>query len=255
MSNDIPMYERDLVFLDTETTGLNPDRHEIIQISAFNVSPTRRTETFIKIFVKPIFLYTSEPKALELNRYSKERWIDAGAVDLHTALVSLRDTCFAHSSVLAIWNPVFDAPFLRNAFNRVGLGWPETIHYHVLDVSSMVWSLVAKKRRIESIKLAKVCEHLGIDNEGEHDSGRDVERMIQVYRKLVGWPLDYTTAPSQTLKKPRGFAAVPPHKRRELGAKGGKSAAERGTAYKWDKEKAMEAGRKGGLAKAAGAKS
>lgn len=69
--------------------------------------------------------------------------------------------------------------------------------------------------------------------------------------------------------RPRGFAAMSPEERRQLGSKGGKTAHERGTAnkftpetasvagrrphlngtaHKWTSEEAREAGRKGGSA-------
>lgn len=47
-------------------------------------------------------------------------------------------------------------------------------------------------------------------------------------------------------KSKRGFASMSPEKRKEIAGKGGKAANARGTAYKFDSEKAREAGRKGG---------
>lgn len=45
----------------------------------------------------------------------------------------------------------------------------------------------------------------------------------------------------------RGFAAMPPDRQRQIASKGGKVAHEQGVAYKWSKEEAKEAGRKGGI--------
>lgn len=47
--------------------------------------------------------------------------------------------------------------------------------------------------------------------------------------------------------KPRGFQALSPERRREIASLGGRASHDRGTAYKWDSEKAKDAGRKGGL--------
>jgi len=49
----------------------------------------------------------------------------------------------------------------------------------------------------------------------------------------------------------RGFAAMDAHIHITIAARGGKSAHERGTAYEWTKKQAREAGRKGGLVRAA----
>jgi len=47
-------------------------------------------------------------------------------------------------------------------------------------------------------------------------------------------------------KKRRGFASMSPEKQREIAARGGRAAHEKGTAYEWDEEAARSAGRKGG---------
>lgn len=51
-------------------------------------------------------------------------------------------------------------------------------------------------------------------------------------------------------KKPRGFAAMDPKKVFELARRGGKAAQAAGTAHRFTKEEAREAGRKGGRASA-----
>lgn len=44
----------------------------------------------------------------------------------------------------------------------------------------------------------------------------------------------------------RGFASMDPDKQREIAAKGGRAAHEKGTAHEFSSEEAREAGRKGG---------
>ena len=46
----------------------------------------------------------------------------------------------------------------------------------------------------------------------------------------------------------RGFAGMDPEQQREIAAKGGRAAHEKGTAHEFDSEEAREAGRKGGQA-------
>lgn len=45
---------------------------------------------------------------------------------------------------------------------------------------------------------------------------------------------------------PRGFAAMPPERRREIASEGGRTAHEKGTAHEFTTEEAQAAGRKGG---------
>lgn len=49
-------------------------------------------------------------------------------------------------------------------------------------------------------------------------------------------------------KTKRGFASMTPEQRKAIASKGGKAAHEQGTAHRWTREQAIEAGRKGGKA-------
>ena len=51
-------------------------------------------------------------------------------------------------------------------------------------------------------------------------------------------------------KKPRGFAALSPERRRAIARLGGVRAQEKGTAHKWTPAEAKAAGGKGGAATA-----
>jgi hypothetical protein len=48
--------------------------------------------------------------------------------------------------------------------------------------------------------------------------------------------------------RPRGFAAIPPERQREIASQGGKTAQARGTGHRFDSEEAREARSKGGKA-------
>ena len=48
-------------------------------------------------------------------------------------------------------------------------------------------------------------------------------------------------------KGKRGFAAMDSGQQREIAAKGGRVAHERGVAHEWSRDEAKQAGRKGGL--------
>ena len=54
----------------------------------------------------------------------------------------------------------------------------------ILASASLAWPLVMRGE-VVSPKLEALCTHFGISNEGQHSAMRDVERMLEVYRKLV----------------------------------------------------------------------
>lgn len=51
----------------------------------------------------------------------------------------------------------------------------------------------------------------------------------------------------ETIKKPRGFAAMSPEKQREICVKGGRAAQAGGKAHRFTAEEARAAGKKGGV--------
>ena len=50
----------------------------------------------------------------------------------------------------------------------------------------------------------------------------------------------------ESRKSNRGFAAMDPEKQKQIAREGGRAAHRLGTAHKWSREEAREAGRKGG---------
>jgi DNA polymerase III epsilon subunit-like protein len=72
---------KDLAFVDTETTGLDSKKHTVIEICVDLCTPyphlntIKRLET--KIQLSDYDLSMAEPKALEINGYTREKWKDA----------------------------------------------------------------------------------------------------------------------------------------------------------------------------------
>jgi general stress protein YciG len=58
----------------------------------------------------------------------------------------------------------------------------------------------------------------------------------------------YNEMPQKNKSSNKGFASLSLEKKREIASAGGKAAHLKGRAYKFDSNKASEAGRKGGLA-------
>lgn len=68
----------DLVFVDVETTGLDPERHELLEVAAVRVHPhTLEPLDHASARVRPGRLADANPRALEVNGYTDEAWRDA----------------------------------------------------------------------------------------------------------------------------------------------------------------------------------
>jgi DNA polymerase III epsilon subunit-like protein len=126
-----------LIFLDTETSGLDAHRHAIWELAAVKRTATLTEE--LHRFVR-LDLRSADRKALAYGRYH-ERFRDDRAVDISEAL---RDLCaFADGGVLLGLNIGFDVRFIERAMfdantrHAPGARLVSTWHYSPVDVKSL----------------------------------------------------------------------------------------------------------------------
>jgi DNA polymerase III alpha subunit (gram-positive type) len=112
-----------LVFLDTETTGLDPFVHDVWEVAwSLDASPLIRSEILVHS------LKTADPKALELNRYW-ERFPQGARSRGPQVDLELRKLLEGATIVGA--NPAFDAAFLHHRWRT------QPWNYRLIDISSM----------------------------------------------------------------------------------------------------------------------
>ncbi|MBP6912721.1 MAG: hypothetical protein KBB86_02185 [Candidatus Pacebacteria bacterium] len=78
------MKKHRLAFIDVETTGLNPDKHELIQIGIVLADQTWEGDKVtlkhvdeIELKIKPERISDADPQALRVNGYTPAEWIFA----------------------------------------------------------------------------------------------------------------------------------------------------------------------------------
>lgn len=115
------------VFIDTETTGLDTVRHEVIEVSWATDTSEVRT------MVVPHSITDADPAALEVNRYF-ERGLDKAP----TATSRKIETFWSYLNGVTLVgaNPTFDRSFLNVLFTSQRLR-PDPWHHRSLDVESM----------------------------------------------------------------------------------------------------------------------
>jgi DNA polymerase-3 subunit epsilon len=171
---------RPLAFIDVETTGLDPSRHEIIEIGVVVADPrTRETRGMFDVRVRPGRIEDADPVALGINGWSPEAWADA--VPLDVALVRAKP--LLEGALLAGHNVSFDRAFLDAAWRTTGVRPPDTDH-HVLDTATLAWPLLAAGL-VESLSLDAVCKALGVDVGQPHRALADAQRSLEVARRLL----------------------------------------------------------------------
>jgi DNA polymerase III epsilon subunit-like protein len=197
-----------VVYVDTETGGLSPEKHPIIQLAAIATEGDRILETFER---KLSFdLEAADAEALRHNHFDLEVW-QREAIDPREAAFQFSAFLRNHRSVemvsrrtgkaylvaqLAGHNAAFDRGFLDALFQRFEMFRPWSPH--VLDTMQLAaWWCVGEgvmadlyaldgKPKIapESLKLAALCRRFGVDLPEAHDAMADAEASFRLARVL-----------------------------------------------------------------------
>jgi DNA polymerase-3 subunit epsilon len=185
----VPIAARPLLFVDCETTGLDPVMHEIIELSAVRVHPQLLfVQREMTSRVRPIHPERCSIETSAINGFDPDKWDDAP--DIYDVLESYK--ALAEGCILVGHNVGFDKSFLASGFRRAGLEAPKMDH-HVIDTASLAWPLVTIGA-LGSLSLNAVCTALGVSNEGAHSARRDVARTLEVYRRLMAGRLALTAS-------------------------------------------------------------
>jgi len=190
-----------LLSTDIETTGLDPDCNDILQV-AFVVSnnylePHRAIPPFY-LKLRPSSPHIIDAKAMQINSLSIEDYLKFG-IDPYDAAETL--VRWIGSLGLAPGKKVqllghnvhFDMSFMTK---WLGL---ETVNllfdYHYRDLASALLYLNDRAclRGIEypvsKVSLAYICKTLGVVNEQAHDALHDAVATLECYRRLMGQAL------------------------------------------------------------------
>lgn len=124
-----------VVFLDTETTGLDPTTEQVFEIATICGDSGR--ERVYRLEPDAEVVERMHPKAAEVNRYH-ERTADPEWVwsSPHHTADMLRSTLSGAHIVGAV--PDFDARFLTAWYKQMGQDVPRW-HYHLIDIENVAY--------------------------------------------------------------------------------------------------------------------
>lgn len=166
------------VFVDTEATGLDHDRHELTEVSwivRFE-DGTQAERTFFPEHT----LDGATPEALELTHYD-ERIRDQPRSPMSEWLTLFLEDARGAALVGAV--PDFDARHLLKACRKVGL--EPTWDHHLLDVETLALPLITTGPEIPR-SLAKTCAALGIEHDRSlaHGALYDARQAMAVFDRV-----------------------------------------------------------------------
>jgi DNA polymerase III epsilon subunit-like protein len=179
---DLSLGDRDLCFIDTETTGAQFDYHELIELAVIRTSPDgtiARGEWSAKI--APLYPERITPFAQQLNGYSPERWQQASASSPEL-WGSFRE--FVAGGVPVCHNPSFDRAFITIAASRQEV-LDLALDYHWIGTESFGWPLYTAGL-IPKLSLSELCRFFGIPPEPPlHTALNGASTCREVYLRLL----------------------------------------------------------------------
>lgn len=186
---------RDIVVVDVETNGLDPDRHEAVEIAWWNLETGDRGR-FVPRHDQNDVLARADVQALRVNRYIDriaDGPHDTGCDELlrlWEQFAGSFDDEFPDSdeeptaNTLAGSNPTFDAAMLRKAFAKLDKPFDiEDVapwHHRLWDLSAYAAGVLGLD---ELPGLARVCELLDIDPP-DHTAEGDVTATGKCFNEL-----------------------------------------------------------------------
>ena len=192
------------IFLDTETNGLSPFKHKVIEI-AFKIMDLETAA--IKASYESILFQTydewqnSDIESLQINGFN---WEDVSYgkkredVSLEIQESFLKAGIERKNAVFICQNPSFDRAFFAQCVDtelQEKKRWP----YHWLDLASMYWAVALQQKKVDSstpypwdtgISKDSIATHYKIAAEKKpHRAMNGVDHLISCYRAVIGFPL------------------------------------------------------------------
>jgi oligoribonuclease (3'-5' exoribonuclease) len=192
---------REIVWLDLETGGLDAHRHQVIQAALVATSATPALEIEDEMEVKVQLVEGHyETSALSVNSYDRDTW-ETHAVPGVQAVYQIKQFLEAHATFhrqsakgrrysvafLAGHNLDFDCRFLREWFKRFNEWLPASAWAGgYLDTMHLArwWDLLCEGPWQDRVRLEDCCKLAKIKT-GGHDALADVHASIELARIIL----------------------------------------------------------------------
>ena len=179
----------DFLVLDTETGGLTPGRHSLLEVGLAAYTQGEIIDTK-RIYIKEKE-YVVSPKAMEINKLDVAEVARLGvepivAMDM---IINFIQKNFSTPPTILGHNPSFDRNFVKALFTRFGEDIDATISYRTFDTATLIQTaIVLGKLPIDFPRsLHKVRDALGVTTkiEEDHTAMGDIMTTIAVYETLI----------------------------------------------------------------------
>ncbi len=172
---------------DLECTGLEPERHEIIQIARVVIDTVEKTiipGLTMSEYIQPTRWDRRDHTEMKVNGLTIEK-LQAEGISAKLALEDFGRGVNWDETVLAAWGADFETKFLQDAFRRIDRVVPFT--FRVIDVRSLGHLPRARLGLTEYLGLGEACEYYGVpfDSGKAHDALYDTTKTAELALALL----------------------------------------------------------------------
>ena len=189
------VFDKPLAFIDTETTGLDPAVHEIIEIAIIKDSPLSETDPTKKAnterfetIVRPRDMNVADPAAMLVNGITAEELEGEGAVPFEEMAEALND--ILKDCIIVGKNVAFDLDFLRAAYKQVRADTGKDVFIEFgkdhLDIMPLAYMHLGPLG-LSTLSLKSICEFLGEENSRKHRAMGDAAATRACFYQLINW--------------------------------------------------------------------
>ena len=125
--------------VDIETTGLNPNYHEMIDIGIIIINQNLEIKGQYFSKVLPSFPERIDPMAQNINGFDLQRWTQEEAISEEELInqMNIFLNNYIGKPIFIAFNSWFDSGFVRNLLNEHDYKFNDWFDYRVLDIPSI----------------------------------------------------------------------------------------------------------------------
>jgi len=180
------------LYIDVETTGLDPLRHGVHQLAVLFVIDGEIVDR-VGYRIAPYQSCQFDPKALEISGVSEEKIAcgDSERIVMRDLSYRLRRVRYGTKTRSDRWSPVgynvgFDMGFFKELVMRTDMfRYSDLMTHRQVDVLQLVRNMQAAGMiGSKSAKLSDICAEFGVELDA-HDAMNDIEATFVLHRKLL----------------------------------------------------------------------
>lgn len=183
-----------ILFLDTETTGLDENKHAMVQIACILDDSSGNTIDKFNVYIKPFKGDLLNKDALYINGIDKKDFHTSKFLSPNIAFEKFISFLSKHINrynnedklIIAGKNIKFDIQFLRRFFDKCDDNYYGSwFWYPSIDIESeFAKYMILKNIFLPNYKIETLCEYFDISIKA-HDAREDIKATREIYYKIM----------------------------------------------------------------------